>query len=313
MPPVIQLGTRRALEPDEAPVLTIGNFDGVHRGHQVLLEQLVAHARALGQPSMVYTFNPPPKIVLGQRRLHGRITHIEDKVALLGELGVERVVVERFSRALGARSPRWFAEEVLGRRLRPSMLVVGHDFRFGAGRGGDPELLARLMPDLPVEVVAPFAPQSTIVSSSRIRACVRGGRVDDAAEMLGRPHFIRGTVIHGDKRGRTIGFPTANLLTDAELLPSAGVYAVQASINGGNPLPAVANLGARPTVDGEGFTTEVHLLAPAGSIGADELYGLEMAVQFRKRIRGEVRFPNLEALAAQIRDDVRSARALLPS
>ena len=137
--------------------------------------------------------------------------------------------------------------------------------------------------------------------------------MDDAAEMLGRPHLIRGTVIHGDKRGRTLGFPTANLLTDAELLPSAGVYAVQASINGGEPLPAVANLGARPTVDGEGFTTEVHLLTPPGTIGADELYGLEMAVHFRKRIRGEVRFPNLEALAAQIHDDIRSARALLSS
>ncbi len=309
MEPIVLLSSASRLPRAEHPVLTVGNFDGVHMGHRVLLERLVARARELGRPAMVYTFEPTPQAVFGAGP--HRIIPIEDKVARLGELGVDQVCLERFSPALAARSPEWFVQEVLGRRLRPSAMVVGHDFRFGAGRAGDHRTVSQLMPELPIEVVLPLSREGRIVSSTRIRACLRDGRVADAAEMLGRPYAIGGTVVRGDQRGRTIGFPTANLLADAELIPASGVYAVRGQVDGNGLVPGVANLGARPTVDGESFSIEVHLMVPPGTFGADELYGRELEMHFVRRIRSEVRFPDLEALTAQIRDDVAEARAIL--
>ena len=309
MDPIVLVSSSSRLPRAEQPVVTVGNFDGVHLGHRVLLERLVARARELGRPSMVYTFEPTPQAVFG-RGPH-RILAIEDKVALLGRLGVEQVCLERFSPALAARSPEWFVQEVLGRRLRPSAMVVGHDFRFGAGRAGDHTTVSELMPELPIEVVLPLSREGRIVSSTRIRACVRGGRVGDATQMLGRPYAVRGTVVRGDRRGRQLGFPTANLLPDAELIPAAGVYAVRGEVDGNGLLPGVANLGARPTVDGESFSIEVHLMVPPGRFGPDELYGRELMIHFVRRLRSEVRFPDLEALAAQIRTDVAEARSIL--
>ena len=309
MEPIVLLSSSSRLPRAEHPVLTVGNFDGVHLGHRVLLDRLVARARELDRPAMVYTFEPTPQAVFG-RGPH-RILPIEAKVALLGKLGVDQVCLERFSPALAARSPEWFVQEVLGRRLRPSAMVVGHDFRFGAGRAGDHRTVSELMPELPIEVVLPLAREGRIVSSTRIRVCLRDGRVADAAEMLGRPYAISGTVVRGDQRGRQLGFPTANLLPDAELIPSSGVYAVRGQVDGNGLLSGVANLGARPTVDGESFSIEVHLMVPAGHFGADELYGRELEMHFVRRLRSEVRFPNLAALTAQIHDDVAKARDLL--
>jgi riboflavin kinase/FMN adenylyltransferase len=307
-PQVLLSSASRALRA-EHPVLSVGNFDGVHLGHRVLLERLVARAQELGRPAMVYTFEPTPQAVFG-RGPH-RILPVEAKVALLGELGIDQVCLERFSPALAARSPEWFVQEVLGRRLQPSAMVVGHDFRFGAGRAGDHQVVARLMPELPIEVVPPLSREGRIVSSTRVRACIRDGRVADAAQMLGRPYTVCGTVIRGDQRGRTLGFPTANLLPDAELIPASGVYAVRGQVDSGPVLPGVANLGARPTVDGESFGIEVHLMVPAGHFGANELYGRALSIHFVRRIRSEVRFPSIAALAAQIAEDVTKASALL--
>ncbi len=312
MDPLVLLSSASRIQRASHPVVTVGNFDGVHLGHQVLLRRLVARAAELGRPALVYTFDPPPQAILG-RGPHQRILAIEDKVALLGEIGVHQVCLERFSHALAARPPAWFVREVLGRRLRPAAMVVGHDFRFGAGREGDHHTLAVLAPDLPVEVVPALEAEGRVVSSSRVRSSVRAGRLRDAAQLLGRPYFLRGTVVHGQKRGRQIGFPTANLLLDAELVPAPGVYAVRAQVDGGPRLPGVANLGARPTVDGETFTTEVHLLEPAAGIAPDGLYGSELRVHFVGRIRAEIRFPDVAALAARIRDDVNKAKALLGS
>lgn len=309
MEPIVLLSSASRLPRDEHPVLSVGNFDGVHLGHRVLLERLVSRARELGRPSMVYTFEPTPQAVFG-RGPH-RIQPIEDKVTLLGKLGVEQVCLERFSPALAARSPEWFVQEVLGRRLRPTAMVVGHDFRFGADRAGDHRTVSELLPELPIEVVLPLSRDGRIVSSTRIRACLRDGRAADAAEMLGRPYSIRGTVVRGEQRGRQLGFPTANLLPDAELIPASGVYAVRAQVDGNGLLPGVANLGARPTVDGESFGIEVHLMVPQGAIGADELYGRELEMHFVRRIRSERRFPDVAALAAQISDDVGKAQAIL--
>lgn len=304
--PTVHAGSA-AYPPDgPGPVVTIGNFDGVHHGHRVLLERLIARARALSAPAVVYTFEPSPRVVLAPSQHVARILSWPDKVRLLGQQGVDAVVVERFSRAFAQHPPEWFAKEVLGRRLRAQALVVGYDFRFGRARAGDVEMLGRLLPEMPVEQVQAVRLDGAVASSSVIRQRVLDGDVAGAARLLGRWHFVRGTVVSGDQRGRHIGFPTANLDSEAELLPARGVYAVQVRIDDGPALPAVANLGLRPTFDGTGLRLEVHLLDWSG-----DLYGCELRVDFVERIRAEERFADVDALVTRIRSDVATARTLL--
>ena len=297
-----------AAYPSEGPrpVLTIGNFDGLHQGHRHLVAQLVERARQIGVPSCVYTFDPPPRVVLAPTRHQPRIQTWPDKVRIMGELGVDQVVVERFTRAFARHPPRWFVEEILGRRVVPQALVLGYDFRFGSGRSGDVETLREALPNIPIEQVSALEMDGDIVSSSRIRGLVTQGSVAAAARLLGCPHVICGTVVSGDARGRTIGFPTANLESDAELFPAQGVYACRARTDGGAWRDAVANLGTRPTFDGRGFLVEVHLLDFSGN-----LYGTEMEVAFCTRIRGERTFDGSEELREQIVRDVEAARAAL--
>lgn len=287
------------------PVLSIGNFDGVHVGHQWLLEQVVARARELDVPACIYTFDPPPRAVLAPSLVRPRIAAWPEKIRLLGKSGIEQVVVERFTRAFAQHPPSWFVDEVLGRRLRPSAMVVGYDFRFGRARAGDLDLIRARLPDLPIHQVEAHQ-QGGIVSSSRIREVVAAGDMRAAQALLGRPHRIHGTVVPGDKRGRQIGFRTANLESAAELVPPAGVYAVRARIDGGAWLDGVANLGERPTFGEGGFNIEVHLLDFRGDI-----YGSQVELAFVDRLRPERRFADLLALQAQIRADVVTARERL--
>lgn len=294
------------------PVLTIGNFDGVHRGHHHLLDRVKAEAARLGVPSCVYTFEPPPRVILAPKQHRRRISPWPDKVRLLGEAGIDHIVVERFTRAFAQHSPAWFAREIMGRRLHPSAVVVGYDFRFGRARAGDVALLRKVLPELPVHQVSAWElPEEedgdgAVVSSSAIRKLVEEGRVDEASHFLGRPHVISGTVVEGDRRGRTMGFPTANLETDAELLPARGVYAVRARVDLGEWMPAVANLGTRPTFDGRQYLVEVHLLDRS-----IELYGRQLDVAFMAHIREEQTFEGADQLKVQIREDVAAARELL--
>ena len=287
------------------PVLSIGNFDGVHAGHRHLLARVVSRARALDVPACIYTFDPPPRVVLAPAAHLRRILAWPDKVRLLAAEGVGQVVVERFTRAFAQHPPEWFVEEILGRRLRPTALVVGHDFRFGKARAGDLALVRKLLPDLPIDQVDALIDDGT-VSSSRVRELVLAGRVTEAGRLLGRPHFVRGTVVPGDQRGRRIGFPTANLDTDAELLPPAGVYAVRARVDGEGWRDGVVNLGVRPTFGAGGFSVEVHVLDYSG-----DLYGRSVAVSFIERLRGEQRFHDVAELQTQIHRDIEAARALL--
>ncbi len=289
-----------------SPVVTIGNFDGLHQGHRSLIKRLVACAREMGAPSLVYTFDPPPRVVLAPNRRQPRIQSWPDKVRIMGELGVDQVVVERFTRSFARHPPSWFVEEILRRRLSPRALVLGYDFRFGSDRSGDINTVRTAFPDVPIEQVEPLEQEGGIVSSSRIRSLVNSGEVEQAARLLGCPHVVRGTVVHGAARGRSMGFPTANIETDAELMPAQGVYACRARTNGGTWLEAVANLGTRPTFDGQGFLVEVHLLDFSG-----DLYGSEMEVAFFARIRGEQAFDGLDSLRIQIEKDVEQAKALL--
>jgi len=290
-------------------VLTIGNFDGVHLGHQALLATVVAAARAAGVPAAVYTFEPPPRAILAPERAQPRILSLTDKVRLLGEAGVDAIIVESFSRAFAQHPPEWFVDEVLGRRIQPLALRVGYDFRFGRARAGDLHLVAARLPALQVEALRAITHEGAIVSSSAIRAHLAAGDLQAAAALLGRPHFLRGTVVGGDQRGRTLGFPTANVESETELLPPRGVYAVSVQIDGARPhLPAVANLGTRPTFDGSRFLIEVHLLDWSG-----DLYGRELVVHFAHRLRGEQRFSGPAALIDQLRRDVAEARLRLPA
>ena len=284
------------------PVATIGNFDGLHLGHRKLVEHLLKRAQELEAPSLIYTFDPPPRLVLQPREAPPRISTLDEKIEGLSEMGVGHIVVETFTTRFGARPAEWFVEEVLSQRLRPQALVVGYDFRYGRGRAGNATSLRAQLPDLPVETVEALQLENgCVVASSRIREAVAEGRMHDASQLLGRPHRLVGVVVQGDRRGRSLGFPTANLVTSAELIPAPGVYAVLCGDRAG-----VANLGVRPTFDGKRFVIEVHLFDFEG-----DLYGQKLVVDFISRIRPERRFPNSAALAAQIRQDAAEARQLL--
>lgn len=287
------------------PVLTIGNFDGVHRGHLTLLAAVVARARALEAPATVYTFDPPPRVVLEPGRHPPRILSLPDKIKLLGEHGVERVVVETFDRAFARHPASWFVAQVLGRRLDPVALFVGHDFRFGRGREGTLPLVRDSLPELPITQLDAEREGDDVISSSAIREAVAQGKVALAARMMGRSHRLHGVVVPGDGRGRTLGVPTANVDPETELLPARGVYAVRLIDRDGASLPGVANLGVRPTFDGRTYTVEVHLLAFQG-----DLYGQRVTVEFVERIRGEQRFDGAEALVARIGLDILAARTI---
>ena len=309
MSPLLLLSSGSYIGRSDRPVVAIGNFDGVHLGHQSMLKEALRQAAELGQPSLVYTFDPPPAVVLRPDTHYPRILPLEDRVRLLGEFGVEQVCIEPFSFAFAQHSATWFAHEILERRFDPSAIVVGYDFRFGRNRQGDFALLQEELPDVPITQVGAFEFDGQIVSSSRIRRLVSEGDVRGAGVILSRCHTVRGTVVEGDQRGRALGFPTANLATPAELLPAPGVYVVKGRVDRRHEYGGVANLGVRPTFSGRELMIEIHLFDLAN---ADEnLYGRELEVSFLQKLRDEKRFPNAERLRAQIQSDVHSARAVL--
>jgi riboflavin kinase/FMN adenylyltransferase len=306
-----------------ASVVAIGNFDGVHLGHQAVLAAATAEARALGLATYVLTFSPHPMDVIG-RGAPPQLTTLARRAALLLRAGVDRVFVRRFDAAFATWSPARFAGELLAGTLSAKRVAVGDNFRFGADRAGDLPMLGALGRELGFEAYAQTMTSDARgpLSSTRARQDLVAGDLDDAARVLGRPHAISGVVGHGAKRGRTIGFPTANLEAIPELLPRDGVYAVLVDVlddaaspgssgtggDGGGDARALAagvmNVGVRPTVDGAGArTVEVHLL----DVEAD-LYGARLRVHVVARIRDERKFDGLDALKAQIADDARAAR-----
>ncbi len=286
-------------------MLTIGNFDGVHLGHRTLLDRVVATARELQRPAAVLTFDPAPRDVLRPDNDIPRIQSLEDKIASLGRVGIDQVVVEAFTTDLGSQTPQWFAQEILAKRLRAGAFVLGWDFRFGRKRAGTVDDLATWV-GLPVEQVSALKTGEEVVSSSRIREAVRRGDVEEAARLLGRPHRVRGPVQHGDHRGRELGFPTANVVIETPLRPHPGVYAVRCNAGEARGLQGVANLGRRPTFGGGAVVLEVHLFDFDG-----DLYETRLAVDFVGKIRDETAFSGLSELKAQIAADCRQAREML--
>jgi len=227
------------------------------------------------------------------------------KLELLEAIGVDGVVVEAFTHSFAAQSAAEFARSVLVSRLQSRAVVVGWDFRFGSGRGGDVDALRAALPAVVVEQVTPMIEGEGPISSSRIRRLIAAGDVVGAAGLLGRPHRLSGTVVHGDARGRAIGFPTANLQCDVECLPAFGVYAVDVGIGAGAAVRGVLNIGVRPTFQGSELRIEAHLLDWQG-----DLYGSKLALDLVARIRDEQRFASVDALVAQIRLDADAARRL---
>lgn len=290
--------------------MTVGNFDGVHRGHQALVAQAVADARASGGTAVVLTFDPHPSRVLAPERAPATLMTLDQKAERLGRLGVDRLAVLPFTPSLAAQPAAEFARRVLHDGLQATTVVVGAGFRFGRGRAGDVALLRRLGRSLGFRVhgMRPVFHQGAPISSSRVREAVARGEVAGAAEMMGRPFFIDGEVVRGVGRGRTLGIPTANMAPVNEMLPGNGVYACWVRVGGSDSpfRPAVANVGRRPTFGGTETTVEAHVL----DMDAD-LYGQQARLVFHVRLRPEQTFPGPDALVAQIRQDIARGRELL--
>lgn len=287
-------------------VATIGNFDGVHLGHQAVLGQLAEKGAEYGLPTTVVTFEPHPQEFFTGTQAPPRLTRFREKALALQRFAVARMLCLHFDAGLAALTPQAFIDRVLCEGLAIRYLVVGDDFRFGSGRGGDFALLeeAGRRHGFAVAHMHTFEVDGARVSSTRIRAALGAGDLDGAAKLLGRPYRMRGRVAHGDHRGRDMGFPTANLHLHRRVSPLRGVFAIQMFGVEGEPLSGVANIGSRPTVDGTRTLLEVHLLDYTG-----DLYGRHVAVDFLHRIRDERRFASIEALKRQIGDDIAAARA----
>ena len=289
-------------------VATIGNFDGVHLGHQAVLAALESRARAAGLPSLVIVFEPQPLEFFRPEQAPARLTRLREKLEAIAACGIDRVLLIRFDARFAAIEPQAFVREVLIDGLGIRHLYVGDDFRFGRQRQGDFAMLARMGAEhgFGVESLATVADDGERISSTRIREALEQGDLDHAARCLGRRYRIAGRVAHGNKRGRTIGFPTMNVGLLRRSTPLRGVYAVQVHCLETRPLFGVANLGNRPTLAGDDrFLLEVHLLDWAG-----DAYGRHVEVDFVARIRDERRFESFDALREQIQRDVREARAM---
>jgi riboflavin kinase/FMN adenylyltransferase len=285
--------------PHTPSAVAIGSFDGLHLGHQALLQRLREMATSHHVPSVVYTFDQPTRVLLeGSKFLYT----LAEKLKILESLGLDEVIAVPFTREFSLRPPSAFLDDV--RALQPVGIVVGDDFRFGHDRAGGLEDLRLVTPEL---IALPMHTQDgQAVKTSLIRALLETGNVEHARALLGRPYTARGVVVHGDARGRTIGFPTANVaLSDGKLLPR-GVFAVRLLTPDGVLHNGMANVGRRPTVGGETEMLEVHLF----DFNAD-LYGLEVRVDFLKHLRDEQKFAGLDALKAQLeRDKIAARRAL---
>jgi riboflavin kinase/FMN adenylyltransferase len=291
-------------------VVTIGNFDGVHRGHLALVERATREAARRDVECVALTFDPHPAAVLRPDHIPVALQSLDERVASLRAHGCDRVEVLRFDAELAAMSAEEFVAELLVSRLGAELVVVGENFRFGAAAAGDVALLLSLgeRSGLEVDAVGLVDTGDGPVSSSALRALLAAGDLEAVERGLGRSFSLSGEVVHGDGRGRTIGVPTANVaVPDGRALPADGVYACWATPEGEGRAPAVVNVGWRPTFDGTSRTVEAHLLVD----GAPDLYGRRIELAFVARIRGEERFDGVEALRARIARDIEAAREVL--
>ena len=290
-----------------SPLVAIGNFDGVHRGHRAVIDAAIKRARAAGHPSAALTFEPHPRSYFRPDEPSFRLTDETAKLRLLAATGLDGAIVLTFDAALANLSAEDFVARILVERLAASGVAVGFNFHFGKNRAGSPEFLAAegARRGFPVDIVPRLEDGGRRISSGAIRAALAAGRVTEAADPLGYPWFVSGTVIHGESRGRGLGFPTANLRLDPACGLRHGIYAVRVGI-GDERHDAVASFGRRPTFDDGAPLLEVFLFDFDG-----DLYGTRIDVAFIAWIRDELRFDSVDALVRQMDEDSRLVRAAL--
>ncbi|MDO8462594.1 MAG: bifunctional riboflavin kinase/FAD synthetase [Deltaproteobacteria bacterium] len=293
-------------------IVTLGVFDGVHRGHQKILKNVLKKARAADTHSIVYTFDPHPARVLAPTAPLLLINTLTQRLELIKSCGLDLVIVEPFTREFARLSATDFFEKVLIKRLSAREIIVGYDFTFGSKREGTVEKLETLgkKHKIPVTIIPAIRSNNgdtvfdkgLLISSTQIRNFVACGRVREAAKLLGRNHFIDGIVIHGRGLGQKLGIETANLKSENELIPAVGVYSSTTTL-GKKKIQSVTNIGKNPTFGGKTISIETHLLGFKG-----DLYGKKLRVEFINRIRDEMRFENAQALKRQIRNDIKIAK-----
>jgi riboflavin kinase/FMN adenylyltransferase len=288
----------------DGPVATIGNFDGLHRGHRAIIDKVLERGRAASRPTLLITFEPHPLRVLAPERAPLRLTTPRQRTALFESTGIEFVLVLPFTVELAEVDAESFVRRHLAEGLGVREVYVGANFNFGRDREGNADLLVRLCAGLGIRAgtVPEIRSLGSPISSSRIRRAVLSGEVELARALLGRPYAIEGTVVRGAERGTALGFPTANLETPNELIPQDGVYVTEAVV-GGAVHEAVTNIGTRPTFEGAPYAIETHLLD-----GPADLYERHLEVRFHARLRQELKFDGPATLVAQVRRDVEKAK-----
>jgi len=302
------LAAARAASTNWGAVATIGGFDGVHRGHQALLAQLKQKANALGLPMTVISFEPSPREFFMGKAAPARLQRFREKFNALAECGVERFVCLRFDEQLRNLTAAEFVEDILRDALGVRWLVVGHDFKFGRGRQGSVAELKSLGErcGFGVDEFAPFLIDQQRVSSTLVRDALAVGDLSRAEYLLGRPYSISGRVVHGQKLGRTLGYPTANMQLKRRVIPLKGIFAVRVTGAGLLAAPAVASLGTRPVVNGVEPLLEAHVFDFDG-----DLYGKQLQIEFIARLRDELWFPSLDDMVTQMHIDASQARNIL--
>jgi len=302
-------GLARARGCFERPVVTIGNFDGVHKGHQVILAQVREDADHRGVDAVAVTFEPHPISVLRPQAAPRMLMQLGDRLAALAECGMDATVVQRFSLEFARIEADDFVRRFLVECLDVQKVIVGHDINFGRDRAGSATLLIEEGEryGFTVEVIRPVIVDGTVVHSSEVRALVQSGEVAAAAELLGRPHVVRGRCVHGAGVGRRLGIATINIRPRTPLVPPDGVYVTRTLVDGAL-VDGVTSIGSRPTFEGDGTVIESHLFE-----FDRDVYGRNVALRFLERLRDQRKFESREALVAQVRNDIVAARKFLAS
>ena len=298
----------RKLDIEGCSIVTIGVFDGVHIGHQEIMRIVGESARITGCKSIAVTFDRNPEELVSKDHSVPHISTLAQKLNLIQEQGIDITVVLPLNMQTLSISADGFVRDIIFRRLSAMKVVVGTDFSFGKGRSGNVALLQQIGSELSFEVtaVAPVKSDGLIVSSTNIRKMIFEGDIISANRCLGHPFIFEGTVVHGQQIGRTIGFPTANIMPmEKQVIPAKGIYTVRVYFNG-QELVGVCNIGTRPTLDGKSTEVEVHILD-----FADDIYGAKLDIAFHQRLRSEIKFANIDDLVKQIKCDIEQTRSLM--
>jgi riboflavin kinase/FMN adenylyltransferase len=296
-------------EEIERSVLTLGNFDGVHLGHQQIFQRVIEKRRELGAPSIVYTFEPHPLKILQPERFFPLITTIEEKRGIIEKTGIDILICESFTQEFALQAPPDFVKDILHERLKAHEIFIGLDYRFGMKREGNAGLLKALGKKWGIETVIldNIKLDGVEVRSTTIRTYIQSGKVREASRLLGRFYALEGEVIRGKGRGKELGIPTANLKPNKELFPASGIFAVWVFFQG-KRFPGVLNIGTNPTFRDQALSLEVYIMD-----FHDEIYGENLRIEFVEKLRDEKTFPDADALVEQIQKDIVKAREALQS